>query len=301
MREKRLKNTEWIVGIISLVLLAIGLVALYSATQSTELNEFKKQIQWFLISIPFIIAVYIIDYRLIVKLSPAIYIVFMVLLVGVLFTEPISGASSWYQIGDFLSFQPSELGKIFVIMFAALVLYKLQLKGKREINKPWKLLIYFIAWAIPIGLIILQPDYGTASAYIFAMLFMLFVSGLDKKYIIFACRPPPPLFAAPLPAFLAKAKRRRCSAPLFPRTGGAPFFTCRTSLWKSSSLPLPWRSFCSAQICSARLCSAPAWPADFARCCFSSLFSFTIDRTVRVFRQILASPCTAGTPATPLW
>ena len=44
MREKRLKNTEWIVGIISLVLLAIGLVALYSATQSTELNEFKKQI-----------------------------------------------------------------------------------------------------------------------------------------------------------------------------------------------------------------------------------------------------------------
>lgn len=186
MREKRLKNTEWIVGIISLVLLAIGLVALYSATQSTELNEFKKQIQWFIISIPFIIVVYIIDYRLIVKLSPAIYIIFMVLLVGVLFTEPISGASSWFQIGDFLSFQPSELGKIFVIMFASLVLYKLQLKGKREINKPWKLLVYFIAWAIPIGLIILQPDYGTALAYIFAMLFMLFVSGLDKKYIIFA-------------------------------------------------------------------------------------------------------------------
>ena len=186
MREKRLKNTEWIVGIISLVLLAIGLVALYSATQSSELSEFKKQIQWFIISIPFMIVVYIIDYRLIVKLSPAIYLVFIVLLIGVLFTEPISGASSWFQIGDFLSFQPSELGKVFVIMFAALVLYKLQLKGKREINKPWKILVYFIAWAIPIGLIILQPDYGTAIAYVFAMLFMLFVSGLDKKYIIFA-------------------------------------------------------------------------------------------------------------------
>ena len=186
MREKRLKNTEWIVGIISLLLLAIGLVALYSATQSTELNEFKKQIQWFIISIPFMIIVYIIDYRLIVKLSPVIYVFFMILLVGVLFTEPISGASSWFQIGDFLSFQPSELGKIFVIMFVSLVLYKLQLKGKKEINKPWKLLIYFIAWGIPIGLIILQPDFGTALAYIFAMLFMLFVSGLDKKYIIFA-------------------------------------------------------------------------------------------------------------------
>ena len=186
MREKRLKNTDWIVGIISLILFAIGLVALYSATQSTELEEFKKQIQWFLISIPFVVLVYIVDYRLIVKFSPVLYIILMALLIGVLFTDPISGASSWYQIGDFLSFQPSELGKIIVIMFAAFILYELQLKGKKEISKPWKLLIYFACWAIPVGLIILQPDYGTAIAYVFAMLFMLFVSGLDKKYIIIA-------------------------------------------------------------------------------------------------------------------
>ena len=53
MKEKRLKNTDWVVLIISLLLLAIGLVALYSATQSTQLDEFKKQLQWFFISIPF--------------------------------------------------------------------------------------------------------------------------------------------------------------------------------------------------------------------------------------------------------
>lgn len=115
-----------------------------------------------------------------------LYIVLLVLLVGVLFTEPINGARSWYKIGDFLSFQPSELGKIFFIMFLSLILYRLQLKGKKEINKPWKLLIYFAVAIIPIGLIAIQPDYGTAFAYIFAMLFMLFVSGLDKKYIIIA-------------------------------------------------------------------------------------------------------------------
>lgn len=186
MREKKFKNTDWLVGIISLLLLVIGLVALYSATQNTELDEFKKQIQWFIISIPFIILAYIIDYKLIVKFSPVLYIILAGLLVGVLFTEPISGASSWYKIGDFISLQPSELGKIIVIMFMALILYELQLKGKKEINKPWKLLIYFICWGIPIGLIIIQPDFGTAMAYITAMLFMLFVSGLDKKYIIVA-------------------------------------------------------------------------------------------------------------------
>ena len=186
MKEKRFKNTDWVVLIISILLLSIGLVALYSATQSTELDEFKKQIQWSFISIPFIIIAYIIDYRLIVKFSPVLYIAFIGLLVGVLFTEPISGASSWYKIGNFLAFQPSELAKIVVIMFMSLILYKLQLKGKREINKPWKLILYFLLWGIPIGLIIKQPDFGTARAYMFAMLFMLFVAGLDKKYIIVA-------------------------------------------------------------------------------------------------------------------
>jgi len=184
MKEKRFKNTDWAILIISFVLLIIGLVALYSATQATELDEFKKQIQWFFISIPFIILVYLVDYRIITKFSPVLYLMLMGLLVGVLFTKPISGARSWYKIGNFLSFQPSELGKIIVIMFMALILYRLQLKGRREINKPWKLLIYFIFWGIPLGLIIIQPDFGTALAYSFAMIFMLFVSGLDKRYII---------------------------------------------------------------------------------------------------------------------
>lgn len=186
MKEKRLKNTDWVILILSVILLAIGLVALYSATQSTELDEFKKQIQWFLISIPFIIIIYLVDYKIIVKFSPVLYLLLMLLLVGVLFTEPINGARSWFKIGDFLSFQPSELGKIIVIMFMSLVIYRLQLKGRREINKPWKLLIYFLFWGIPIALIGIQPDFGTALSYILAMLFMLFVSGLDKKYIIVA-------------------------------------------------------------------------------------------------------------------
>ena len=186
MKEKRFKNTDWAVLIISLILLGIGLVALYSATQNTELDEFKKQIQWAVISIPFIIIVYFVDYKIIVKFAPVLYMVFILLLVGVLFTNPINGAKSWYKIGDSIAIQPSELAKIIVIMFMSFVLYKLQLKGKKEINKPWKLLIYFVFWALPIFLIYKQPDLGTALSYLTAMLFMLFVSGLDKKYMVLA-------------------------------------------------------------------------------------------------------------------
>ncbi len=186
MKNKKIKNTEWSVLVVSLFLFIIGLVALFSATQSTEYEEFKKQIQWFLLSIPFLILVSLVDYNIIIKFSPLFFIVLISALVGVLFTKPINGATSWFKIGDFLAIQPSELGKIVAILFWAMILNKLQLKGKGEINKIWKLCIFLISFSIPTFLIIKQPDYGTAIAYTLAFLFMLFVSGLDKKYIIVA-------------------------------------------------------------------------------------------------------------------
>ena len=160
MKNKKLKNTEWAVLIVSLLLFGIGLVALFSATQSTEYGEFKKQIQWFLVSIPFLILVSLIDYDVILKFSPLFFVILLLALVGVLFTKPINGASSWFKVGDFLAIQPSELGKIVAILF--------------------------FVFAVPTLLIVRQPDYGTAIAYTTAFLFMLFVSGLDKKYIILA-------------------------------------------------------------------------------------------------------------------
>ena len=101
MRNRLLKNTEWSVLIVSIILFIIGAVALFSATQTTELEEFNKQIRWFCISIPFLILAITIDYNLIVKFSPLAYIVCIGLLVGVLFTEPINGASSWFDLGIF--------------------------------------------------------------------------------------------------------------------------------------------------------------------------------------------------------
>lgn len=186
MGKRLLRNTEWAVLIVSILLFTIGAIALFSATQTTEYDEFQKQMQWFLISIPFLILAATIDYNIIIKFSTLGYMIVIILLIGVLFTEPISGASSWYRITDSLRFQPSELGKIVVILFLSFLLNKLQLKGRKEINKIWKLLIYLIFAAIPILLIIKQPDYGTAIAFIMATLFMLFVSGLDGRYIVVA-------------------------------------------------------------------------------------------------------------------
>ena len=57
------------------------------------------------------------------------------LLIAVLFTKPINGATSWFEITDTLKFQPSELAKIFVIMFLATIMVKLQERNKNDINK----------------------------------------------------------------------------------------------------------------------------------------------------------------------
>ncbi len=183
MRKRELKNMEWGLLIVAIILSIIGLVALFSATQETNYDEFKKQIVWILASIIIMVIVMLINYEMLVKLSPIFYGVFILLLIAVLFTEPINGATSWFNIGSF-SFQPSEFAKPVVILFLAFIISKVQERYIEDINKPTRLLIIFVALALPLLLIIKQPDYGTAMAFCIATCIMLFTSGIDKKYII---------------------------------------------------------------------------------------------------------------------
>ena len=183
MRKKELKNVDWVVLIIVVILSIIGLVALFSATQNTQYDDFKKQIIWLGVSLIIMFIFILVDYEVLVRLSPIFYGGFILLLIAVLFTEPINGASSWFNIGGF-SLQPGEFAKIFVILFLTLIITKMQVNGKYEINKPLKLLLILVAVGVPVLLIIKQPDYGTALAFILATALMLFAAGIDKKYII---------------------------------------------------------------------------------------------------------------------
>ena len=184
MNRRILRNTEWGILICSIILFAIGLIALFSATQEADLSEFRKQIIWFCISIPVVIVVMFIDYNTIAKLSPAFYGIFIILLVAVLFTKPVNGARSWFEITETLKFQPSELAKIFIIMALSVLIVKLQESNKNNVNKIARLFLIAVTIGIPLGLIILQPDLGTAMAFIISTISILFVAGIDKKYII---------------------------------------------------------------------------------------------------------------------
>ena len=183
MRRRELKNMEWWVLIIALILCSIGLVALFSATQESGYDAFYKQLIWIGISLVVMVVFTLIDYESFVKSSPIFYIAFLLLLVAVLFTKPINGATSWFDIG-FFSFQPSEFAKVFVILFLTYAISKIQLQQRENINKISRLLLLLLIIGIPILLILKEPDYGTAIAFIVAFFTMLFTAGIDKKYII---------------------------------------------------------------------------------------------------------------------
>ena len=183
MNKRILKNVDWSILICVFILITIGLIALYSATIDSNLQEFKKQCIWIAVSIPIMLVILFIDYNVIARISPYLYGLSIILLIAVLFTSAVNGATSWFNIG-FFAFQPAELAKVFVIIFLSTVIVNIQKKSKDEINKPLKLATILSVVLLPILLIIMQPDYGTAIAYILSLILILFVAGIDKKYII---------------------------------------------------------------------------------------------------------------------
>lgn len=184
MIKRFFKGFDYKLIIIVLLLAAVSCVALYSACNGYEPgNDFSKQLIWVGIGFALMIITSMIPYTLYQKFWIPMYIVSILLLVGVLFTNPINGASSWYNL-QFMSLQPSELAKICVIIAIAAVITKINDRDSNGINKIKNLLFIAVLVLIPVVLIVLQPDYGTAMAFITFTVIMLFISNIDKKYIL---------------------------------------------------------------------------------------------------------------------
>lgn len=185
MFKKIFKKIDYSVLILVLLLFAIGITALYSANGGEEgdLSEVTKQLAWFAAGVITMMIVILIDYEIIGKLWIPIYIAITVLLILVLFTTPINGARSWFTIGK-ISIQPSEFAKIMMIIGLSKVID--YFKKKNTLNKISSLILILLFLAIPLLLIIKQPDYGTAMVLIVMAMAMIFVAGIKWRYIISA-------------------------------------------------------------------------------------------------------------------
>jgi len=102
------------------------------------------------------------------------------MLISVLFTSPINYVHRWFRWGA-LSFQPSELTKIAIILFLA---YQIEKKGE-TINQAASVWFIVLLVVTPAALIAIQPDLGTATIMIILASAMLLVAGLKWRYFFY--------------------------------------------------------------------------------------------------------------------
>ncbi len=169
-----------------LALSAIGLVALHSATRVLPKGYdgdkmFLMQVVCMAIGIVFAIITSLIDYKDFKILGVILYLFCVLLLVLVYFIGiERYGARSWLYIPFYGTYQPSELAKVAVVIFISIFLERIKDEQKDKVKNIIKLLIYT---AIPIVLIMMQPDDGTAMVFIFIFAVMVFICGISYKYV----------------------------------------------------------------------------------------------------------------------
>ncbi len=157
----------------------------YGATRFNDPNYFLKH-QFLFGFIPGIFVLYVfskIDYHFWKKISVPMFIISLVCLVLVFIPGIGSnayGASRWINLGP-VSFQPSEMVKLFIIIYLAAWL---EGRGKEKIKDVYEGVLPFIGiLAIAGFLIIKQPDTGTLGAIILIAMSMFFVSGASISHI----------------------------------------------------------------------------------------------------------------------
>ncbi|MBW1918003.1 MAG: rod shape-determining protein RodA [Deltaproteobacteria bacterium] len=164
MIDRRLiHNFDWFLLGLVLVIVSLGILNLYSAGLSQAARQdtplYIKQLYWLGFGFGLMLMTLLFDYRNLEKVAYPLFWLTVVLLVLVLvFGKVVSGSQRWLPLGP-LSFQPSELTKLAIILALA------RHFSPREQLDPLnlrELLVPFILALIPFALVVKQPDLGTA-------------------------------------------------------------------------------------------------------------------------------------------
>jgi rod shape determining protein RodA len=205
MFDRRLiENWDWILLLVLLLLAAISIFNLYSATYQIQevggSQVFVKQIYWYLIGFGVFLLMTTFNYSILHQLAYPVYFFSVALLVWVLFMgKTTAGSQRWISFGP-ISFQASELAKVAVV----LVLAKFFSEGDRVQEYNWKdLLQPLILIGVPAFLIMKEPDLGTTLHLVVAALSMfIFVKISWKSVVVLAL---PALGVAPFIWFRLKS------------------------------------------------------------------------------------------------
>ena len=156
----------------------LSLVNMYGLS-GPELNYFSKQITYVVIGLFLMVAFSFFDYRYLKNYSlPVIsgYILAIFLLILTFYSQSIRGVNSWIVLGKY-TFEPSELTKLVMIILMA----KYFSQRHVHINQFRHLIISGIYFFMPLAIIIVQPDLGSAIILMLIWFGMLVAAGIGKK------------------------------------------------------------------------------------------------------------------------
>lgn len=193
--KRKLQNIEYILLIIIAAISIFGLLAILMATAEPssggeEVDFFtniarlnfdivKKQVMWILISFALMACIAMLDYHIYSKIW---YIVIGVCTALIIYTaffgEVHGGTRGWIKIGNAFEFQPTEIGKLGLVLMLAKTLSK-----QGELDSVKKLLPTFAVMVVFIGALMTQMDIGTSLVYVFIFWVMLFAGGMRWNHI----------------------------------------------------------------------------------------------------------------------
>jgi cell division protein FtsW len=178
-----------VVAFVTLGLVAFGLVMVYSATSASAalgngdpMSYLKRQAVYALIGVVLMTLASRVDYHRLRYVAPPLLLTALVLCAAVLFLGPaVNGARRWFMVGP-ASFQPSELAKLALCLFAAVYLaHRRAPRTFGELVKPLGLLT-----AIFCGMIVVEPDLGTTITLCGMMLAIFLVAGVPVRLLLVA-------------------------------------------------------------------------------------------------------------------
>ena len=185
---RKLQSDKWLF-LATLALVCVSVVMVYSASAVVALERYQqpyyfvtRQVMWALLGLALLSMIMRIDYRH-YRNEQVIWaglIVVAVLLVAVLFSRPIKGSRRWFGLGGF-GIQPSELAKVAAVFFTAFVLDRRmhRINDVKYALAPIALVVGGLA-----GLILVEPDFGTAAALSVVVAAMVMAAGLSYRYIL---------------------------------------------------------------------------------------------------------------------
>jgi cell division protein FtsW len=185
---RKLKSDN-VLFITTVLLVALSVVMVYSASAPVALQRYgrasiflTKQGMWAALGLPVLWVVMKVDYHM--YRQPAFIWTCLgvvgLALVAVLFSPPVNNARRWFGIAG-IGIQPSELAKLAAIFFIAAILER---RMHRIDEVSYSLVPIGLVTVALVGLILLEPDFGTSVALLLIATAMVFAAGLNYSYLL---------------------------------------------------------------------------------------------------------------------